>query len=289
MIKAREFLWELVEDVTGARLTISYGRVGGVKADLPDGFEPKVQQGLRGDARGAGGGAHPPHRQPHLHGPHGRRRRALARGRPSRGVSPGRCCARPACPSTCAGPARTGPTTGWSSRSPLGKNGDNFDRYLVRMAEMEQSMRIAEQALEQHARRARSTSTAEGTADRPRVAYVDRGKQGKTEGLLLLPITLSPNLQGQDRRRARPRQRPGQARGAAAEGDHLRLDRRPDEPLHAGDGRLRHPAARGRGVLRRGGGQRRARLLRGLRRQRPALPRALPAARACRRSPRCPR
>ena len=38
MIKAREFLWELVEDVTGARLTISYGRVGGVKADLPDGF-----------------------------------------------------------------------------------------------------------------------------------------------------------------------------------------------------------------------------------------------------------
>ena len=38
MIKAREYLWELVEDVTGARLTISYGRVGGVKADLPAGF-----------------------------------------------------------------------------------------------------------------------------------------------------------------------------------------------------------------------------------------------------------
>src|SRR5256885_199206 len=38
MIKAREYLWELVEAVTGARLTISYGRVGGVKADLPEGF-----------------------------------------------------------------------------------------------------------------------------------------------------------------------------------------------------------------------------------------------------------
>src|SRR3990170_1458193 len=38
MIKAREYLWELVEDVTGARLTISYGRVGGVKADLPEDF-----------------------------------------------------------------------------------------------------------------------------------------------------------------------------------------------------------------------------------------------------------
>ncbi len=44
MIKAREFLWELVEDVTGARLTISYGRVGGVKADLPDGFDAKVRK-----------------------------------------------------------------------------------------------------------------------------------------------------------------------------------------------------------------------------------------------------
>src|SRR5437762_13360686 len=42
MIKAREFLWELVEDVTGARLTISYGRVGGVKADLPNGFSAKT-------------------------------------------------------------------------------------------------------------------------------------------------------------------------------------------------------------------------------------------------------
>src|SRR4029453_5896479 len=44
MIKAREFLWELVEDVTGARLTISYGRVGGGKADLPDGFDPRVRK-----------------------------------------------------------------------------------------------------------------------------------------------------------------------------------------------------------------------------------------------------
>ena len=44
MIKAREFLWELVDDVTGARLTISYGRVGGVKADLPAGFDLKVKR-----------------------------------------------------------------------------------------------------------------------------------------------------------------------------------------------------------------------------------------------------
>ena len=47
MIKAREFLWELVEDVTGARLTISYGRIGGVKADLPDGFAEKTLKALK--------------------------------------------------------------------------------------------------------------------------------------------------------------------------------------------------------------------------------------------------
>ena len=38
MIKAREYLWDLVEQVTGARLTVTYCRVGGVKADLPEDF-----------------------------------------------------------------------------------------------------------------------------------------------------------------------------------------------------------------------------------------------------------
>ena len=49
MIKAREYLWELVEMVTGARLTVSYGRVGGVKADLPDGFAERARRRLAGD------------------------------------------------------------------------------------------------------------------------------------------------------------------------------------------------------------------------------------------------
>jgi len=80
---------------------------------------------------------------------------------------------------------------------PLGKNGDNFDRYLVRMGEMEQSMRIAEQALEGLPGGSIQVDW-EGKAIDP-AAYVDRGKQGKTEGLLLVPIQLSPNLQGQGR------------------------------------------------------------------------------------------
>src|SRR3989338_4667123 len=46
MIKAREYLWELVEAVTGARLTISYCRVGGVKGDLPDGFAARCRKAV---------------------------------------------------------------------------------------------------------------------------------------------------------------------------------------------------------------------------------------------------
>jgi NADH-quinone oxidoreductase subunit D len=81
---------------------------------------------------------------------------------------------------------------------PVGKSGDNFDRYLVRMAEMEQSMRIAERALDGLPGGAFQVDF-EGRAVDPAL-YVDKGKQGKTEGLLLLPIALSPNLQGQERR-----------------------------------------------------------------------------------------
>ena len=44
-------------------------------------------------------------------------------------------------------------------------------------------------------------------------AYVDQGKQGKTEGLLLLPIRLSPNLQGQNRPDVGAGERARQARG----------------------------------------------------------------------------
>src|SRR4029450_4544993 len=59
MIKAREFLWELVEDVTGARLTISYGRVGGVKADLPAGFDLKMKKAFGEVRQGLGEGQTP--------------------------------------------------------------------------------------------------------------------------------------------------------------------------------------------------------------------------------------
>src|SRR5207245_7481683 len=54
LIKAREWLYELLEEVSGARLTHSYVRVGGVAADLTPGFSeklraiiPKIEEAVR--------------------------------------------------------------------------------------------------------------------------------------------------------------------------------------------------------------------------------------------------
>src|SRR5262249_36320926 len=196
MIKAREFLWELVEDVTGARLTISYGRVGGVKADLPEGFGIKVRKAFT-ETRQVLGEVH-----------------TLITGNRifmDRMVGVGALSAEESIAWGITGPLLRAAGVPFDLRRAQpywaydrvefevaqGKNGDNFDRYLVRMAEMEQSMRIAEPALERMPAGAINVDF-EGR-EIPVDAYVDRGKQGQTEGLLLLPITLSPNLRGQER------------------------------------------------------------------------------------------
>ena len=46
-MKAREFLYDLIEWITGGRITISYVRIGGVKGDLPLGFEDKMLRALK--------------------------------------------------------------------------------------------------------------------------------------------------------------------------------------------------------------------------------------------------
>lgn len=46
-VKAREFLWECVEEVTGARLTTNWTRIGGNANDLPDGFLAMLEDRLQ--------------------------------------------------------------------------------------------------------------------------------------------------------------------------------------------------------------------------------------------------
>ncbi|MBI4607424.1 MAG: NADH-quinone oxidoreductase subunit D [Candidatus Rokubacteria bacterium] len=193
MIKAREFLWELVEDVTGARLTISYARVGGVKADLPEGFALKVRKAFK-ETRQVLEEVH----------------KLLTGNRIfiDRMVGVGVLSREETIAYSITGPLLRATGVAYDVRRaqpyyaydrvefeiPTGQSGDNYDRYLVRMAEMEQSMRIVEQALDQLPGGPINVDFAGKPIDP--ALYVDRGKLGKTEGLLLLPITLSPNLQG---------------------------------------------------------------------------------------------
>jgi NADH-quinone oxidoreductase subunit D len=146
MIKAREFLWELVEMVTGARLTISFCRVGGVKGDLPEGFEARCRTAIR-ETREVLVEADT----------------LLTRNRifVDRMSGTGRISADDAIAYGITGPFLRGSGVAYDVRKdcpyavydrldfdvPVGTEGDNFDRYMVRMEEMEQSLRIVEQAL----------------------------------------------------------------------------------------------------------------------------------------------
>jgi NADH-quinone oxidoreductase subunit D len=47
-IKSREELYRLIEAICGARLTTTYTRVGGVMADLPEGFAERLAHTLAG-------------------------------------------------------------------------------------------------------------------------------------------------------------------------------------------------------------------------------------------------
>ncbi len=196
MIKAREYLWELVEDVTGARLTISYGRVGGVRADLPDGFAEKTARAFN-EVREVLKEVH----------------RLITGNRifMDRMVGIGALSREETIAYGITGPLLRAVGVPYDVRRAqphwaydriefevvTQKDGDNYARYLVRMAEMEQSMRIAERALATIP--GGSVNVDFGGRPIDPAAYVDQGKQGKTEGLLLVPITLSPNLQGQNR------------------------------------------------------------------------------------------
>ena len=144
--ESREFLWDIIEAVTGARLTISYTRIGGVTRDLPFDINDRVAGAFK-----------------NLRGVLDDCDKLLTRNRifydrmsgigiisaktRSATASPARCCAPPACRTTCARRSRTRATSASTSRCRSARSGDNYDRFLVRVNEIEQSMRIVEQGL----------------------------------------------------------------------------------------------------------------------------------------------
>jgi NADH-quinone oxidoreductase subunit D len=145
--REREQILDLYEAVSGQRMMSSYFRVGGLAADLPPGFEDRVHAFLETF----------PDRQAEYE--------ALLTKNPlwlQRTMGIGTISRDDAIAFGLSGPAlracgvsydvrKAHPYSGYERYQfdiPLGKNGDVYDRYMVRMAEMRQSWRIASQALQ---------------------------------------------------------------------------------------------------------------------------------------------
>jgi NADH-quinone oxidoreductase subunit D len=199
MMKAREYLYELVEDVAGARIMPTYVRMGGVKADLPDGFKERAFQSFK------------------------KTREVLKecdelltknRIFMDRMVGIGFISKEDALSYAFTGPVlrasgipydvrRAYPYLAYDQLDfeiPIGENGDNYDRYLVRMEEMEQSMRIAEQALEKIPGGAIHVDPESIPMIEP-ATTVDEAKMGRVEEYVDRTVMPSPNLEGQEPQR----------------------------------------------------------------------------------------
>ena len=146
-IKFREWLWELLEELSGARLTHSYCRIGGVVADLPEGFGEKLRAVI---AKG---------REVLVDVDKLLTRNRIFRDRMD-GI--GIITKEDCCAYGVTGPMARSAGLAYDVRKdhpylvydrfdfdvPIGSVGDNFDRFAVRVEEMYQSMRIIEQALD---------------------------------------------------------------------------------------------------------------------------------------------
>lgn len=145
--RERETLNDIFEMVTGARMNLSYVRIGGVARDLPDGFVEKAREFVN---------VFP-----------GRLREyetLLTKNKIwlMRTKDVGVISAEDAINYGLSGPSIRGSGVKWDIRKsepyssynemdfivPVGKNGDVYDRYLVRIEEMRQSNEIVRQAVD---------------------------------------------------------------------------------------------------------------------------------------------
>jgi NADH-quinone oxidoreductase subunit C/D len=147
-IKAREELYRLIEAICGARLTTTYTRVGGVMADLPEGFAERLDHSLAILRESMQDVA-----------------QLIQKNRIfyDRMRGTGIMAPHDAIALSFTGPVLRSTGVNYDVRKanpyliydrldfevPLGEQGDNYDRYLVRMEEMRQSIRMVEQCMQQ--------------------------------------------------------------------------------------------------------------------------------------------
>ncbi|HAZ08511.1 MAG TPA: NADH-quinone oxidoreductase subunit D [Elusimicrobia bacterium] len=192
LIKARECLYQRVDELTGARITTSFTRVGGVKADLPAGFAEKCAAAFA-EVRTAICEAD----------------QLLTRNRifMDRVEGTGVISKEDAVAYGITGPFLRSTGVPYDVRRahpylvydrfdfviPVGSTGDNYDRYLCRLAEIEQSLCILEQAFAQipdgdHSLEPREMKHA--------YELQDMGKRGDTELIERYAAKVDQTLEG---------------------------------------------------------------------------------------------
>jgi len=192
MMKAREFLWDVIEFTTGARMTTSYIRIGGVRADLHPDWRASLATAVletRKVLKDVSGLLD---------------RNSIFLGR-TRGV--GTISREDALSYGWTGPCLRSTGIPYDVRKaspyliydrlsfevPVGEFGDNYDRYSVRMREMEQSLRLLEQVA---ALIPDAAPLADGPVIEPAEAIAGSRRQ-RMGGR----IRLSPNLEGYEKER----------------------------------------------------------------------------------------
>jgi NADH-quinone oxidoreductase subunit D len=189
-IQAREEIWKVIEQTTGARMTTSYIRIGGVRADLHPEIDSLLDAAIKSTRTVL----------KDCHGLLDKNKIWLNRTRDVAAVSP-----EMAINYGFTGPCLRASGVSYDVRKaqpycnydqvrfeiPLGDNGDNFDRYMVRMKEMEQSLRIIEQV-----RKKIPASPPKILADSVEPAdAIKASREKKVEA----QIRLSPNLEGSEK------------------------------------------------------------------------------------------
>lgn len=148
LLEARELLYDLVEAVTGARLTVTWCRAGGVTRDVPEDFAARLEHAFK-----------------HLDGLLADSEKLLSRNRVfiDRMSGVGEFAAAEAISYGLTGPLLRAAGVPYDVRKaspyllydrvdfdlPLGERGDNYDRFNVRLREMYEAKKIIQQALEQ--------------------------------------------------------------------------------------------------------------------------------------------
>ena len=167
LLKVRDWVWDVLERETGARMTHSFGRIGGMAAPPTVGFKDDVRQLI-----------------PEIHKVVKETEIMLLRNRIflDRMQGVGVLTKEQALSYGCTGPVARSAGVPYDVRKdhpylvydrfdfdvPIGEDGDNWDRFMVRLEEIRQSVRIIEQALEQ------MPDDGPVNVDDPRIVYPEK-------------------------------------------------------------------------------------------------------------------